>query len=647
MRERVARLYNNLPIHRKLLLVSTIPLTALVLLSVLTYRSVQTFSIDEEQLNNLYMIQKSAAQYMRLVVDIETGFRGYVLTAQERYLLPARMAQEALLSVGQELERHIAGDDLRHFRAVENLVAQLISEKEALIEAVKSGNKQRALEYIEEGRGRLLMADIRSHMAQLDQAEQQRTMEELGELSADRTSTLFVILGGGVLTLGFMVSALYLIARSIAGPLVNLASAVRATTIGSLPALPALERKDEIGDLTRGMHEMGIQIRGHLEQVEKSEAALRLLNEHLTQSESKYRGLVDHAPFGIFTTTGMKVTFSNRYNQILAGLNPDEPLEPATFRLRIHPEDRDRVLSGYEQAVAAGRPYETVFRFVHTDGNMRKVLSRRIPIAGGDNAPYNYIGFNIDITALDDLQARLNRAEQLATLGQVAAGIAHELRNPLVGVGSTAALLVEEFPAGDPKRADIDVILKETRRLDRIVNQIVEYARPRELAPMRFRLPDLLDEVVKVLDVPLRTKQVEVRSSFSPASGDLYADRDQIKQVLLNVLHNAIDATPMQGEAIEVTAFSVSRGDRAGMVVKVVDKGAGISPDALARVFEPFFTSGKRHGTGLGLAICRNIIESHGGDIHMTSELGKGTTVRIWLPLNQELQPTKGEPCVQ
>ena len=89
-----------------------------------------------------------------------------------------------------------------------------------------------------------------------------------------------------------------------------------------MPAIPVYERKDEIGDLTRVMHAMSSQIRGHLDQMEKSEAALRQVNEHLSHSESKYRGLVDHAPFGIFTTKGMEVTFSNRYNQVLAGLDP-------------------------------------------------------------------------------------------------------------------------------------------------------------------------------------------------------------------------------------------------------------------------------------------------------------------------------------
>ncbi|HEX7767448.1 MAG TPA: ATP-binding protein [Nitrospira sp.] len=236
----------------------------------------------------------------------------------------------------------------------------------------------------------------------------------------------------------------------------------------------------------------------------------------------------------------------------------------------------------------------------------------------------------------------MSRAEHLAMLGQVAAGIAHELRNPLVGIGSTASLLLDDFPGDDPRRIDIDVILKEAKRLDRIVNQIVEYARPRELAPVRFDLSELIAEVVKTLDVPLQAKHLGIRASLSPTAAHVHADRDQIKQVLLNVIHNAIDASPIDGAAIEVTAFELSSQERLGIVVLVKDAGVGISSEALPHVFEPFYTTGKRHGTGLGLAICRNIIENHGGDIHMTSEPGKGTSVRIWLPLSQDAQAVKG-----
>jgi PAS domain S-box-containing protein len=643
MREYLTRLFNNIPIERKLLLVSVIPLTALILLSAVTYESVQTVQRDTEQLNRLYLTQKSAAQYMRLIVDLETSFRGYALTLQSPYLHPFRTAQEGIFSVGEELTRMVS-DEVPHrsiFFEVQSLVKQFIMEKVALIDAAKRGQRERALQYIEEGRGRTTMVRIRELMVRFDQLEQQRVVMRLGQLSQDRTTTLMVILVGGILTLGLVASTLYLIARSIAGPLVSLAKAVGSSPTGSLSGIPVLERKDEIGYLTRVMHQMGIQMQSHLDQVEHSEAALRVLNDNLSASESKYRGLVDNAPFGIFTTKGTEITFSNRYNQTLAGLDPDHATDPATFRQWIHPEDREHVVSEFTHAVANTQPCETVFRFLHVNGSVRKVLSRRIPIEYGTTQPAIYIGFNIDITDVDQMQTRLSRAERLATLGQVAAGIAHEIRNPLVGIGSNAFLLLDEFDVSDPRHADLEMILKETKRLDRIVNQIIDYARPRELAPVPCPLSDLVDEVAKLLDSSLVAKHLRVDKFFSPTLAQLHADHDQIKQVLLNIFHNAIDASH-DGTAIDVTASELPRGKNAGMAIKVTDHGVGIPDEALAHVFEPFFTSGKRQGTGLGLAICRNIIEGHGGDIQITSEVGKGTSVRIWLPLRQEFQFVKG-----
>ncbi len=419
------------------------------------------------------------------------------------------------------------------------------------------------------------------------------------------------------------------------------AKAVGSSPTWALSSIPALERKDEIGYLTRVMHQMGVQIQSHLEQVARSEAALRVLNDNLSASESKYRGLVDNAPFGIFTTSGTKITFSNRYNQTLAGLDPDHVTDPDTFRQWIHPEDRERVLSEFAQAVETILPYETVFRFLHENGSVRKVLSRRIPIEQGTPRTPVYIGFNIDITALDQMQTSLSRAERLATLGQVAAGIAHEIRNPLVGIGANAFLLLDEFDVSDPRHADLEMILKETKRLDRIVNQIVDYARPRELAPELCPLDDLLNEAIKLLDSTLTAKRLTVARALPPTLARFQADRDQIKQVLLNVFQNAIDAS-RNGTAIDLTAVELPRGQQAGIVIKVTDHGVGIPDEALTHVFEPFFTRGKKHGTGLGLAICRNIIESHGGDIQITSEVGKGTSVRIWLPLRQEFQFVEG-----
>ena len=168
----------------------------------------------------------------------------------------------------------------------------------------------------------------------------------------------------------------------------------------------------------------------------------------------------------------------------------------------------------------------------------------------------------------------------------------------------------------------------------KLVNQIVDHARPRSIAPSWFSLSDVVHGAFKLLESPLSDKHLVVSCQLSSNLPPVHADPDQIKQVLLNVIQNAIEAS-RDGGAITVTASEQARGLEAGVGIAVMDQGRGISPEDLSHVFEPFFTLGKQRGTGLGLAICRNIIELHGGDIALASEQGKGTTVSIWLPLRQ------------
>lgn len=625
---------SNLPIERKLLLTSVIPVVAIILLSAITYHSVQTFSEDAEQLDNIYLTQRKAAEYMQLALDLQVGFRGYVLTQQERFLDPFRQAETHVLLVGNSLAMMVSGRDAQHRAVLEvqRLLKRHISEKNQLIEAVKSGNRPDAMRYIEEGRGRMIM--IREQMATFERLEALALNEALARLARDRSLMVSVILGGGTVALALMMVALHLIARSITAPLVSLAKAMGTATGGAIPFVPILDRKDEIGALTDVMNAMSAQVREHIARVEKSEADLRTLNQHLAASEAKYRSIVDHAPFGIFRTEGMALVYSNRYNRLLAGLNPDEEGDPEAIRHSIHPEDRERVLSEYAQAVREDRPYETVFRFLHRDGTITKVLSRRIPIKDEAGRTIMYQGFNIDITALELMQARLNRAERLATLGQMAAGIAHEIRNPLVGIGSTATVLLDDAAPTDPRRPDIETILKETRRLDRIVNQIIDYARPRMLAPLTFAVDELLRETLTVLEELLAKNQIRVERPNPPYPPPLQADRDQLKQVLLNLIQNAVESMPAGG-LLRIGAVESRRDQEPGLTLTFTDTGTGIAAADLPHVFEPFFTVGKRRGTGLGLAICRNIVDAHQGEIRLESEPGHGTTVTLWLPMRQ------------
>lgn len=633
---------NSLPILPKLLLIPAVPLLFLLLLGAMLSMDVLTFFHDEERLNERYLIQKTAAQYMRSVADLETAFLGYAITRNDQYFEGFKQRRETLRTFERELVGRLPKEEDQQFRELQKAVTKSVAEKERLVDTIKAGSQTEAVRYIQEGKSRELMVEIRTWMRRFDEMERQTTQQELSALNYDQIRTIFIILAGGVVTLALITLGLAVIARSIVAPLVDLSKAMDTETADSVPKIPELDRKDEIGELTRVMGAMSSRIRQDVEELQHSEYSLKKLNASLSASEAKYRGLVDHAPVGIVMTKGVKVTFSNRYNQQLAGLDPDKEVAPATFLQRIHPADRSRVLTTFAQAVAEGRPCETIFQFVHEDGVVRKILSRHVPIMDLESSDIVYVGFNIDITALESLQVRLSRAENLATLGQVAAGIAHELRNPLVGIGSTAKVLLDDFEPADAKRKEVEVILAETRRLDRIVNEIVDFARVRRIAPTRVDLTQLVDEVAKLLHPQLEQKHLALKTNLSPMINEVHADRDQLRQVLLNVVHNALEATPDGGSPIQITTDELFREDRPGIMIQVKDAGHGISQELIGQIFQPFVTSGKRNGTGLGLAICKNIIEAHGGDIYASSEVGKGTILGIWMPLEQEPVSMRG-----
>jgi PAS domain S-box-containing protein len=626
-------LFLNHSLAKKLLLVSAVPMLAVLILSLLTFRSVETFSLDEDHLNEVYHIQSASAEFMRLVVDLETGFRGYVLTQQPQFLQPYQAAKQRVLALGNSLRQMVDNDPGQRMlvQSVQNNIHMLMSDKDRLIERVKMGHPEEAEDYIEAEKGRLLMLAIREEMARFDRQEVEQLQQALASSSEDRSVLMGVIVGGGAFALILMLLPLQLIARSITGPLTTLVKTVENFSGGTMPKVPVLDREDEIGNLTRVMDTMGTQIQQHIQQIQQSEQELRSLNQEITSSEAKYRGIVDHAPIGIFTMEQGRAIFSNRQNWILAGRNPDETLDPEQMWEAIHPDDREDVRQAFHNAQNQSEAFERVFRFLHHDGAVRRVLSRAVAIKDESGQTIVYQGFNVDITALEQMRAQLSRSERLATLGQVAAGIAHEIRNPLVGIGSTASLLLEEFAEGDLRRNDLKTILKETRRLDRIVNQIVDYARPRDLLPVRFLLEELLEESLQVLSEPIEQRAIQVHHHRPTHLSSLHADRDQLKQVMLNILQNAIEAMPSNG-MLHLSIVEELYEHQQGLRLKVEDSGKGIDPKVLSKIFEPFFTTGKHRGTGLGLAICRNIIEAHGGEIHAESQQGRGATISLWLP---------------
>jgi signal transduction histidine kinase len=222
---------------------------------------------------------------------------------------------------------------------------------------------------------------------------------------------------------------------------------------------------------------------------------------------------------------------------------------------------------------------------------------------------------------------RMLRADKLATIGELAAGAAHEIRNPLTAVKSSLQYL--ETKSQDEKAKKLlNTALEETGRIEEILSGLLSFSRPTDIKKERLDLLENLEESLELISFQARKQKIKITREFPSSSIYLNGDRSQLKQLFLNLFLNSLQAMTEGGEL----KLGLSSPDSRNVLIAVSDTGKGIPEENLDRVFDPFFTT-KKSGTGLGLSICYGIVKSHGGEIEVRSKVGQGATVLIKIPL--------------
>ena len=246
-----------------------------------------------------------------------------------------------------------------------------------------------------------------------------------------------------------------------------------------------------------------------------------------------------------------------------------------------------------------------------------------------------------DVSRLHQLESEVRRGETLAAVGQIAVGLAHEIRNPLGAIRGAVQLMRREL--GDDARLGeyTDVLLKEVDRVNRILEMLLDIGRPVTLRPVPLNVHQLLERVALLSEEMASRRRVQIVRRYDPSLPPILADEDRILQVFHNLVRNAIEAMADGGRLTLVTRPSMNplftkvdlgHGQRSMAEIQVIDEGQGIPEATRARLFTPFFTT-KDKGLGLGLALCHRIIEEHHGGIHITSEPSRGTAVSCFLPI--------------
>jgi signal transduction histidine kinase len=259
-------------------------------------------------------------------------------------------------------------------------------------------------------------------------------------------------------------------------------------------------------------------------------------------------------------------------------------------------------------------------------------LNQEIEVKGKDEISHLANSFNYmteKLREFRDMQDRIHQSEKLALLGELAMGVAHEVRNPLGAIKTCGQFLEEKFGPGDKRTKFTQLIIRESERLDQLVSRLLNFARPAELSLQYEDINELLDNAITLAILKVNGPRISVHKRFTDSLPQLFVDAKRLSQAFLNVLLNAIDAMPDKGS---LTISTSVEKEQQRVAVTIMDTGEGIPQESIDKIFYPYFTTRSR-GTGLGLAIVQQIIVEHNGTIDVKSRVGEGTAIIITLPI--------------
>ncbi|MED4224668.1 ATP-binding protein [Neobacillus cucumis] len=340
-------------------------------------------------------------------------------------------------------------------------------------------------------------------------------------------------------------------------------------------------------------------------------------------SEESYKKLIDSLPQPVYITQNHRFLYANYAAVSMAGYERREEMIGKSILDFIIPEYNDRLTERLKQVNKEKTPVNTIeYKAKRIDGSIFffEVTSLFISF-GGENA---ILSIGKDITdRKEQTESLLLKSEKLALLGQMAAGIAHEIRNPLTSIRG----FIQLFKSNHIKDEYFDIVLTELDRINAIVGEFLVLAKPTAAVYKKQDIKLLLNDVITLIGTQSILNNVQIAVEFENELPMISCEENQLKQVFLNLLKNAIEAMPHGGN-IEVTVRKKGEGQ---ISIKIIDEGVGIPAERIPTLGEPFYTT-KEKGTGLGLMTCYKIIEGHHGVLNIQSKVNEGTRIEILLP---------------
>ncbi len=448
------------------------------------------------------------------------------------------------------------------------------------------------------------------------------------EISSYLMESWFVI----SLTVVFVTGVAFILSNSIVRPVLSLTEGTRKMINGDSVTQIKVEAKtsDEVGVLAESFNAMVEELNGRSQRLQKTLRALRQSRREIIRERNFKNTVFDNIDIGLLTFD-RECHLTSANGTACQVLHIDLPDKDSDWRTLL--DSWPEVLAVLEVWLAKAQqdPSETYRTYVTPERNGRNLTYRMALCPLSFRQQSGWLLIIEDITERVNMRQQIARMDRLASLGRMSAGIAHEVRNPLTGVSLLLDELHDRLLGHETDQLLIRRALGEIERLEGLVNEMLHFASMPEPQLANGRIDQVIHDSLFLLKKQCQRQKVALTVTIAPDLPEILIDGDRLKQVMLNLCNNALDAMAEGGEL----TISASRRER-HIVIHVSDTGCGISAQRLPLVFEPFFTS-KGQGTGLGLAISYNIISDHGGSIDINSQEGEGTDVTISLPIRHNM----------
>jgi len=445
-----------------------------------------------------------------------------------------------------------------------------------------------------------------------------RTAESLRDVNKSKVIVIMLVIAGPLMVALFGFTTL----TSFATPLQTLLDATKRLKAGDLDS-PVIGLKNEFAELAAGFNDMAEALRERLREIEENERRYRLLFENAAD-----------AIFILDAEGGRagKIMSANHYAASMHGYTVEELT--TMYIQDIDAPEEAKLSADRMKRILKGEMFKGESSHVKKDGT---VFPIEISAAAFEFNHHQYIlAIDRDTTERKRTEEALQRADQLRTAGELATGLAHEIKNPLAGIRLTMETLSHESYLAEDDRAVLFQVIEEIRRIDGLIKGLLNFARPPK---PQFTATDVNAVLLSAVRLVLHNRsskengapEIELKNDLSDDLPEITADPMQLRQVFMNLLMNAVDALPEGG----TVGLSTSM-DSAAFAVKVAitDTGKGMDASVLGKIFQPFFTT-KARGTGLGLAISKRLIEDQGGRIAVENGAARGSTFSVILPIDK------------